>query len=252
MLVKKLKYLVIGLILIASIYPLGSAYLENREKEKSARNMESSVILYTLENHQFNVPLKYNYLLYKQVDNVYQKTGQWHTPNNEITNFGPDIFVIFPDMLPYSKKTSDKFSTRDFGDIVSIRLRGHKYDIGGFQGWFQKLRDHFTVASSSITVVGFSHEVPNLLHVIDDEGPMVKNKHVHKDMFVKPINELNDFFYIACRRYLNEESDLTPSCKLYTTYGNSRLVITFSRNHVSDWEKIMDSSVILLDSFKMS
>jgi len=103
MLVKKLKYLVIGLILIASIYPLGSAYLENREKEKSARNMESSVILYTLENHQFNVPLKYNYLLYKQVDNVYQKTGQWHTPNNEITNFGPDIFVIFPDMLPYSK-----------------------------------------------------------------------------------------------------------------------------------------------------
>jgi len=73
----KLKYFVVILLLFVVIYLVIVPYIKKRAMEiKSPKNLESGVILYDLEGYQFDVPLKYYYL-------IYQKSKIWPTPKKE-------------------------------------------------------------------------------------------------------------------------------------------------------------------------
>lgn len=233
---KKIKYLIVALVFVAVAYPLSSTYLENRAKEKSANNLENGVILYDLEGYQFDVPLKYYYL-------IYQKTNRWPTPKKERQAVGPSIYVVLPDMLPFSEQTTEKFEARGWKDKMRITLRSREYldDLG----WFKKRKDKFTI-------IGLSGEAPGLIHLIDHHGAVVENDKNYDHLFLKSVDNFEEYFYMRCHRNLQEGGMPFPSCKLHAKYKKLKLEITFSREHIADWEKIMTDSVKLLDDFRVN
>ena len=239
MLVKKIKYLVVSLILLVVLYLLGSAYWERVKETRSAKNLESGVILYDLEGYKFNVPLKYYYL-------IYQKTGVWPTPKKErqsVKSF--EIDVVLPEMLPYSEQTAEKFEARGWKDEMWITLSRRNKVMDDFGGWFQKWKHQFSV-------VGESSEAPGLVYLIDHQGPVDDEDKNYNHMFLKSVDNFDEYFYISCVRNLKEGGVPFPSCKLNTKYGELKMELTFSRKYLRDWTNIMAESAKLLDSFRVS
>jgi len=237
--VKKLQYLVIGLIIITVTYPLGSEYLERVKEKISEKNLESGVILYDLEGYQFDVPLKYYYL-------IYQKTNRWPTPKKErqsVKSF--EIDVVLPNMLPFSEQTAEKFEARGWKDKMWITLWSHDNVIGDFGAWFNKNKHKYRI-------LGFSNEAPSLIHIIDHRGGIIENDENYSEKYFKSVNDFNEYFYIQCEHESTKVFPTYPSCKLHTKYGELKLTLTFARKHMSDWEEILNNAVKLLDRFKVS
>jgi len=200
--------------------------------------LESGVILYDIEGYKFDVPLKYYYL-------IHQKTNRWPTPKKERQAAGPSIYVLLPDMLPFSEQTAEKFEVRGWKNKMRITLRSREYLIDDLEGWFNKWRYHFTV-------VGPSSKAPGLIHLIDHQGPAVENDKKYDHMFLKSTDDFGEYFYMNCIRNLKEGGVPSPTCKLHTKYGELKLEITFPRRYLSNWKKIMADSVKLLDRFRIS
>jgi len=233
---QKIKYFAIGSILIAVFYTLGFDYWERAKEEKSARNLETGVILYDLDGYKFDVPLKYYYL-------IYQKTGRWPTPKKErqaVKSF--EIDVVLPGMLPFSEQTAEKFEARGWRDKMWIVLRSSEY-VDDLR-WFINRRSKFTV-------LGPSAEAPGLIHVIDHYGQPVPNDKSYRHLYFKTVDNVREYFYIQCIRNIKEGGVPFPSCTMNTKYGELKLELTFARKYMADWKKILTLSVELLSRFNV-
>ena len=235
---KKLKYFVLFLIFVAVIYPVASSYLENRADEKSAKNLESGVILYDIEGYKFDVPLKYYYL-------IHQKTNRWPTPKKErqsVKSF--EIDVVLPDMLPYSEQTAEKFEARGWKDKMWITLHTRNKVMDDFGGWFKKNKHKYKI-------IGLPNEAPDLIKIIDHRGAIVENDENYSEKYFKSINNFREYFYIQCNHESKEIFPTFPSCKIFMEYEKIQLEITFSRKYLMDWKKIIKNSIELLDGFRV-
>lgn len=100
-------------------------------EEKNAMNLETGVVKIEIENHRFDIPLRY---MYGQSVETY---GRWPTPKKNRVQVGAlTLSVLLPDMRPYYKEDDARWKTQGHGERVEVNIAK---DVDGWSEWYPSL-----------------------------------------------------------------------------------------------------------------
>lgn len=192
-------------------------------------------VRYILDEKYYAIPLGYHWW-----DHV--KYSQWPYPKEGFTKVGAiTLFALLPDLEPYSSATKNEFDQKvGLGNIVDIlveesyRRSKPLADIMRDKGNRLELIDR----ESSYAV--------GLLHYVD-KGISTTAPEDWIDIYIPEIN-LGFDFWIECKR-----TGISRPCVVTESHSDfPYLTYTFSIDHLSQWRRIHDGVISLLEKYEVN
>lgn len=201
-------------------------------QEKNAMNLDDGVVKIEIENHRFDIPLRY---MYGQSVETY---GRWPTPKKERAQVGAlSLSVLLPDMRPYYKEDDARWKVRGHGERGEVTIAK---PVGSWSEWYSNVLKETERFAAEGRFYKREPDSYSLIHFSERAGD---------SYFAQDGQQLA----ITCDTPTPPpkwSGSYSPSCKIKSNY-RSGLVLEYyyALQYLPQWQEIDNNLKTMFDKF---
>lgn len=207
-------------------------------EEKNGMNLDAGLVKVEIENHNFDIPLRY---MYGQSVETY---GRWPSPKAERVQVGGvSLSVLLLDMRPYYKEDDARWIVQGHGERVEISIAKPVGGLPAWNDWYSKSLEQTKKFAAEGRFYRQEADIYNLIHFSEKSGERYFSKGDYKLAITcdasEPPPKWNGFY--------------SPSCKVRSNYQPGLVLeYYYALKYLPQWKEIDDGLKVMFDKFALS
>jgi hypothetical protein len=204
-------------------------------EEKNAMNLDTGLVKIEIEDHRFDIPLRY---MYGQSVETY---GRWPTPKSEREQVGGlSLSVLLPDMRPYYKEDDARWKVQGHGERVEVTIAK---PVGSWDEWYPHMLSETRRFAADGQFYKKEADIYNLIRFSEPTGNSYFAQSGQKIAITcdtsTPPPKWNGFY--------------SPSCKVKSNYLPGIVIeYYYALNYLNQWKDIDDNLKAMFDKFALA